>query len=227
MESLDMLANNIANAGTDGYKGDREFYNLYVSADAAGEVLPSTMPLIERPWTDLSQGSLRVTGNSLDLALSGKGFFAVNGPSGPLYTRNGAFRITQAGVLGTSEGYSVRGAAGRPIPLQPGQPVDVAADGTVSQNGQAMGRIELADFTAPDALAKQGANYFTAARGVQPSRAAADVQQGKLEGSNVGAAESAVRLIAVMRQFEMLQKAVGIGAEMNRKAVEEVARVGA
>jgi len=81
MESLDLLANNIANATTGGYKSDREFYSLYSAPEA--ESL-STMPVIERPWTDFSQGSLRRTGNPLDLALSGKGFFAVTGPAGPL-----------------------------------------------------------------------------------------------------------------------------------------------
>src|SRR5947208_8328714 len=86
MESLDMLANNLANAETGGYKTDREFYNLYVAPEAAAGESPTTMPLVERPWTDFSQGTIRQTGNSLDFALSGKGFFAVDGPTGPLYT---------------------------------------------------------------------------------------------------------------------------------------------
>src|ERR1700690_2723679 len=78
MESLDMLANNLANTETGGYKTDREFYNLYVSAEAAGlgDGPAATLPVIERPWTDFSQGTLRATGSPLDLALSGKGFFA-------------------------------------------------------------------------------------------------------------------------------------------------------
>ena len=84
MESLDMLANNLANTETSGYKTDREFYNLYQSADAAEGGGEATLPVVERPWTDFSQGTLRVTGGSLDLALSGKGFFTVDGPSGSL-----------------------------------------------------------------------------------------------------------------------------------------------
>src|ERR1035441_9693053 len=80
MESLDLLANNIANASTGGYKADREFYSLYVAPETAGNDSPSTMPLIERPWVDHAQGALRSTGNPLDVALSGKGFFSVNGP---------------------------------------------------------------------------------------------------------------------------------------------------
>src|ERR1700758_5179085 len=91
MESLDLLANNVANASTGGYKADREFYSLYVAPEAQGSDAASTMPVIERPWTDLSQGLLQPTGNPLDLALSGNGFFTVQGPGGPLYTRNGGF----------------------------------------------------------------------------------------------------------------------------------------
>src|SRR5580704_6915387 len=100
MDSLDMLANNLANGSAGGYKADREFYSLYVAPEAAGSVPDAdTLPVIERPWTDFSQGELRPTGNPLDVALTGKGFFTVAGPSGPLYTRNGAFRVLPAGQM--------------------------------------------------------------------------------------------------------------------------------
>src|SRR6185369_13956277 len=90
MESLDMLANNIANAETGGYKSDREFYNLYTSAEALaqGGEDASTLPVIERNYTDFSQGGMRATSNPLDLAIQGKGFFAVDSPAGVAYTRN-------------------------------------------------------------------------------------------------------------------------------------------
>src|SRR5690242_11527836 len=92
MESLELLANNVANASTGGYKADREFYSLYVAPEAEADPI-STMPVIEKPWIDLSQGVVRGTGNQLDVALDGKGFFAVDGPRGPLYTRNGSFHL--------------------------------------------------------------------------------------------------------------------------------------
>ena len=78
MESLELLANNVANASTGGYKADREFYGLYRAPEADSD---STMPLIERPWIDQSQGPLHATGNPLDVALSGRGFFSVKGPA--------------------------------------------------------------------------------------------------------------------------------------------------
>ena len=226
MESLDMLANNLANTETGGYKTDREFYNLYVSAEAtAGENgSAATLPVVERPWTDFSQGALRATGGALDLALSGKGFFAVDGPSGSLFTRSGSFRVSTAGSLVTTEGYPVRTVSGQSLSVQPTGAVEISPDGTVSQDGPTLGQLQIADFADTSSLVKQGISYFRSAAESQPA-SGAQVEQGKLESSNVGAAESAVRLVSVMRQFEMLQKAATLGSQMNREAVEEVARV--
>jgi len=226
MESLDMLANNLANTETSGYKTDREFYNLYVSPEATegGEGTASTLPVIERPWTDFSQGTLRPTGSDLDLALTGKGFFAVEGPSGDLYTRNGSFRVSPSGLLVTAEGYPLRTVSGGKLHVQSSGAIEVSAEGAVRQDGQSLGQLEIADFAEPAAVIKQGASYFRSTAPAQPA-SGTHVEQGKLEGSNVGAAESAVRLVSVMRQFEMLQKAVSLGSQMNSEAVQEVARV--
>src|ERR1039458_3221867 len=107
MESLDLLANNSANSSTSGYKADREFYSLYVAPEAQDAGSSTTMRVVESPWIDLAQGTLRPTGNSLDLALSGKGFFSVDGPNGTLYTRNGNFRLNTTGKLVTADGSPV------------------------------------------------------------------------------------------------------------------------
>jgi flagellar basal-body rod protein FlgF len=227
MESLDLLANNVANASTGGYKADREFYSLYVAPEAAGDDSLSTMPVIERPWVDHSQGNLHATGNPLDVAISGKGFFSVNGPSGPLYTRNGSFRLAADGKLTTPDGYPVRDPQGAPLTLQSSRPIEISRDGTVTQDGAVIGKLEVVDFTSNAGLTKQGANYF---RATDPAVAPvpsvdASLQQGNLEASNTGSAEAAVRLVSVLRQFEMLQKAVSIGTDMNKRAIEEVAKV--
>jgi flagellar basal body rod protein FlgG len=226
MESLDLLANNLANAATGGYKSDREFYGVYRAAEA--ENSDSLMPNIDRHWTDFSQGALENTGNPLDAALAGKGFFAVDGPSGPLYTRNGGFRLSPTGRMITSEGYPVRATGGNALTLESGKRVEISADGTVRQEGRVIGQLEVVDFTSTASLGKQGRTYFRnldASSQPKPAEGTA-VEQGKIEASNTGSAESAVRLVGVMRQFEMLQKAVSLGGEMNRRAIEEVARVG-
>ena len=227
MESLDLVANNVANASTGGYKADREFYSLYASPEAADTDQAATMPVIERPWIDLAQGTMQPTGNSLDLALSGKGFFAVQAPGGALYTRNGSFHLAADGSLVTADGYPVSGVGGAVLRLQTSGKIEVSADGTVSQDGQIVGQLQVVDFPGSAGLTKQGNNFFRPA-GMSPAPAAdagTTVEQGKLEASNAGAAESAVRLISIMRQFEMLQKAAATALDMSKQAVEQVAKV--
>jgi flagellar basal-body rod protein FlgF len=227
MEALDMLANNMSNASTPGFKRDGEFYGLFEDAEAvAWGDGTATLPVIEKNWTDFAQGTLNVTGAQSHLALSGSGFFAVNSPSGTLYTRNGSFEVKPNGQVTTAEGYPVRLVGGNSLQVQPGG-FEVAPDGTVRQGNAVLGRLEVVDIPA-DALVKQGASLFrTSDPAGAPARAAnTEVHQGKLESSNVSSAESAVRLVSLMRQFEALQKAIGIGSEMNRRAIEEVARVG-
>src|SRR4051812_1978263 len=96
MESLDLLANNLANAGTHGFKRDQEFYSLYSGADSEDAMnggASSTLPTIEKQWTDFTPGTIQVTGNPLDIAIGGEGFLAVSGPNGTLYTRAGNLQV--------------------------------------------------------------------------------------------------------------------------------------
>src|SRR5262249_23695655 len=106
--------------------------------------------------------------------------------------------------------------------------IDISADGTIRQNGLVVGRLEIVDFSSTASLSKQGSNYLRVGDPtVKPlAPGGVSVEQGHLEASNTGSAESAVRLVNVMRQFEMLQKAAQLGADMNRQAIEQVARVG-
>jgi flagellar basal-body rod protein FlgF len=220
MESLDMLANNIANTGTIGFKTDKEFYGLY----------QQQLPVIQKQWTDFSQGTLTPTGNPLDLGLSGKGFFALNSPQGTVYTRNGQFQISKSNQLQTADGYTLRDTQnnGQPIVIDPGVPIEVDKDGVVQQSGQTVGQIEISGIDDPSkVLSKLGSSYFafsTQPAQIQPDPAT-QVQQGALEQSNVPVADAAVRLVGIMRQFEMLQKAMSVGADMDKQATDEVAKV--
>jgi flagellar basal-body rod protein FlgF len=234
MESLEILANNVANSGTAGFKSDREFYNLYVSQDAlegsadGARPDPSTLPVIERHWTDFGQGPLLPTGNALDLAISGKGFFAVDGANGPVYTRNGNFRLSASGQVITQDGQQVRIVRpdGKPAVLDPAAPIEVDKGGEIHQNGQVAGRLAIVEFDDSSKLAKLGSTYFKL-DGVNPKLAAlAEVHQRSLESANVPAGEAAVKLVSVMRQFEMMQRAITLGNDMNRLSIDEVAKVG-
>jgi len=222
MDSLDMLANNMANSGTAGFKTDREFYNLY----------EQSLPTVERQYTDFSQGQLLPTGNPLNAALNGKGFFALNAPSGVVYTRNGNFRVSTANQLETPEGYTLRNLLdnGKPISVDPKQSIDIAKDGTVRQGGQDLGQIEIAQPASPsDTLKKLGSTYFAlignnVTAPADGNSQDTEVLQGQVEQSNVPVADSAVKLVSVMRQFEMMQKAINLGTEMNKQAISEVAK---
>jgi len=227
MEALDLVANNLANTTTGGFKLDREFYTLFTAADNDAEGAATRLPLIQKQWTDFSQGMLTPTGNALDLALSGKGFFAVNGPNGPLYTRNGSFQLSPSGQLTTAEGYAVRDTNGQPIQTSSQDPLEITPDGSITQSGQSIGQLQVVNFQDSSVLQKMGNSYFlpTDPKTVPAAVADTTVQQGKTENSNVAPAESAVRLVGLMRQFEMLQKAITITSDMNKQALTEVARV--
>ena len=224
-----MLANNLANASAPGFKADREFYSTYlapdVPAESPGDDIGSVMPVIERQWTDYSQGAIVPSGNPLDVALKGTGFLVAISPGGPLLTRAGNFRLSPQGDLQTQNGFKVRGKDGKPIHVDPLRPVEITPDGEVRQEGQTLAQIEVVDVKDVTNLSKHGMNYFTfSSTGVTP---ATDLrfEAGSLETANFQPAESAVRLVAVMRQFEMLQRAVNIGADMGRRIVDQVAKV--
>ena len=236
LESLEMLANNIANASTAGFKADREFYGLYMSADAAqslaenGRPSPTDIPEIEHHWTDYSQGTLTGTGNPLDLAIAGNGYFELSTSGGTRWTRNGSFSIGLSGKLETQNGdpLSVTPPPGREFKLDPNLPFKISKNGDIVQAGQTLGRIVLkSPRDSQIVLEKAGTSYFKTDTTSSPIDVTGSaIEQGFLETSNLSMADSAVRLVSVMRQFEMLQKATALGSDMNKKAIEEVGRAG-
>jgi flagellar basal-body rod protein FlgF len=221
MESLDLLAHNLANATTTGFKADRELYR-----QAGGAEDSPVMPVVEGRWTDHSQGLLVSTGRELDFALNGPGAFAIKGPNGPLYTRDGSFRLSKEGKLLTRHGYEVeiRTPPQRPFRADPNSPFEVAADGAIRQRGELLGTLRVVEF-APGVQEKLEGNYFSFSSGQPIDAKNTVIERGHLEQANVAPAEMAVRLVNVMRQFEMLNRALSFGADMNRRAIEEVARV--
>jgi flagellar basal body rod protein FlgG len=227
-ESLDLVAHNLANASTAGFKADHELYQQYVGEEAYNPLGPETVsPVVEGHWTDLSQGALQYTRDPYHFALSGPGYFTIKGPSGPLYQRSGDFHLSKEGRLVTREGLEVdvRNASGQPVQIDHRQTLTVGADGSLRQGNAVIGRFFIADFSPGVSFEKKAGNYFSFSA-PQPMEARnAEVHQGALEQSNVDPAKQAVRLMTVMRQFEMLTRALTIGGEMSKKAVDEVARV--
>ena len=233
MESLDLLANNLANSSAPGFKADRERFSLYL-ADASAEsqevatgVPQPFLPVIESNWTDTSQGQLKATGNAGDLALVGPGYFQVNTPDGPLFTRDGRFSATQTGQLVNANGYQFASDNGKPLQIDPALPVEVDSEGVIRQQGTEVGRLKITDWNPELSNERRAGGYFRlngdSLSGLQKSKA--QVQQGFQEQANFNPAEGSVRLIEVLRQFESLEKAAQIGEEMSRHSVEDVARI--
>jgi flagellar basal-body rod protein FlgF len=193
---LDTLAANMANASTAAYKKDALAAEL---AAPGGEALIKTSS-----YTDLSQGELVKTGNPLDLALEGEGFFAVGEGDGAGFTRDGRFRVDASGRLITASGLAVQGRGG-PIILDPSMDAEVAADGSVNQGGRAVDRLKVAGFKDSALLSKGGDGLF---RGGEPVDGAAAVRQGFVESSNVKLVEEMASLMRLMRGFESVQKAM-------------------
>lgn len=229
---LDSIANNLANVGTNGYKrGGVVFEDLMYDnlrqAGAAGSdqtQLPTGLQVglgtrVAASTRNFAQGNLQNTGNNLDLAVKGAGFFQLQLPDGSTaYTRDGAFQVDPNGQVVTAGGHALQ----PPITIPPNaQTVSVAADGTVAVTlpGQAapqqLGQIQLATFVNPAGLEPRGGNLFaeTAASGT-PNTAApgtdghGSVLQGYVEGSNVNVVEELVSMIATQRAYELNSKAI-------------------
>jgi len=234
MESLDLLANNLANTSAPGFKADRERFSLYLSdasaeaqADGTG-VAQSLLPVIESSWTDTSQGELKHTGDAGDLALSGSGYLQVNTPDGPLFTRDGRFTVTQSGQVVSAGGFALASESGKPLQVDPTQSVDVDKEGMVRQQGVEVGRLRIVDWNSETPTDRRAGGYFhldsTALSGLQKS--SAQVQQGFQEQANLNPAQASVRLIEILRQFESLDKAAQIGDQMSSQTLQQVAHVG-
>ncbi|MBI2896006.1 MAG: flagellar basal-body rod protein FlgF [Deltaproteobacteria bacterium] len=230
--SLDVVANNVANANTTGYRGDRVAFQEALVRSGGNGAAPDCLRFVgvSQVRADTAQGALRQTGNPLDVALQGDGFFAVETPSGVRYTRAGAFVTDQTGMLQTMDGHAVlaREVEGeRTLPrirFPAGtREVVIATDGTVSADGVPIGRIKVVRFEQPNQLAKQGATLFVAGQGQPVADDETQVVQGHLEGANVNAVAGLNELITVSRSFESFQRVIQAFRELDSRTAREVA----
>lgn len=205
---LNVTSQNLANAGTAGFKKDIVAARPFAEHLAIGErALPVSLPLLSSV-TDSAQGRLAHTANPLDLALDGAGWFEVAGAEGPLYTRQGTFRIDSAGRLVTPAGLAVKGTSGE-IVLADGSP-RIDRQGRVYEGDRFVAQLRVARFADAAALAPVGGGLFRAVAGATEAAdaagEAAQVRQGFVEGSNVSTLPEMVRLIELVRRFESAQR---------------------
>ena len=217
-------ANNLANVSTNGFKADDVLFHELVQPPARALDRPRDITFMRDAGTvrDFSQGPLTRTEEPFDLALEGDGFFVVQGESGPLYTRDGAFRLNADGALVTREGRSVLNADGEPIVFDPrGRRPDIAADGTIRAGAANVGAIQVVAFADNRQLEKIGDNLFDA--GAQPPAPAnATVVQGALESSNVEPIRELTELILVSRAYQGAAKIISDTDELRRTALQRI-----
>jgi flagellar basal-body rod protein FlgF len=228
-QALDVVANNLANASTPGYRAEHNIFRSLL-ASASGHltsnlnVAINDFGILGGNQMDMTQGNLDRTGNDLDFAVQGPGFFTIQTTNGQFYTRNGNFQVSPQGQLITAEGDPVIGEQG--IIRIVGGPVNVSQDGTISVNGAVAGKMKLVEFPVGTALESAGKTYYSAPKDSATAATKSTVAQGMLEDSNVNPVGSAVELVSVQRYAEMMQRALKMfDSDINRIASDELPRV--
>jgi flagellar basal-body rod protein FlgG len=220
----EVLANNLANVSTPGFKLDDVALipGSQPSAQTGPEVIWSLGGHTLVQWTNFAPGPLVQTGRSLDVAIHGRGFLVVDTPGGPRYTRGGSLNVDGAGFLVTASGHQVQGEGG-PIAVASG-PVTITASGDVMAAGQRVGALRVVDFARTDRLVKQGEGLFASAE--EPTAATgSEVVAGSLEASNVNVVDAMVGMMTALRQYETAQRVLQSEDEVVRRASTEIGRV--
>lgn len=194
---MDVLANNLANINTPGFKADQMHFSEVLAGTAQASVQAGQ-------HMELTQGTVAKTGNPLDLAISGDGYFVVDTPEGDRFTRDGMFTLDAAGMLVTAQGRPVLGQGG-PIAIDANAgPVTVTNTGEVWANGAQIATLQIVDFDDPASLRKAGNNLLEGGDPVAVDNP--QVIQGAVEGSNVTAVREMARMIEISRAYETYQK---------------------
>lgn len=228
-QALELVANNLANLGTAGYRGQQATFRSLLAGggNVAGNPLNAVVNdfgVLGGSRVDLTPGNLTATGNPLDLAVAGAGFFSVQSPQGVVYTRNGGFHLTPSGQLATAQGDLVLGEQGA-MTLPQGS-VAVSADGTVSVDGAVIAKLRLAEFSPDTPLEAVGNALYAAPAGSALPPASSSIRQGMIEASNVSTVASVVQLIGVQRSAEMMQRALTLfDNQFNQTAAQDLPRV--
>jgi flagellar basal-body rod protein FlgF len=225
---MDTTANNLANLTTSGFKVEHVVSRSLSEKPAAAADSPQNISFADA-WTlqrDFATGPLEQTGNPLDFALEGDGFFEVQSKAGTAYTRDGQFGLDDTGQVVTRNGDPVMGEGG-PITLNPtGGPISVSREGSISQDGVAVGTLKVMKFQTPGALERMGSNLWKATD--EQPQPATDVRiaPGMVEGSNVNAVLELTEMIDISRQYTSVAKMISQADELRGMSIEKLAKVG-
>jgi flagellar basal-body rod protein FlgF len=236
---LDVVANNIANLNTTGYKADGSIFEEFLMPTASADHFPGSDRRISyvqdrATWHNFGQGPLQRTGGPLDVAIDGDGFLVVQTPRGQRYTRNGALQVNATGQLVTSAGDAVLGEAG-PIQFQnTDHDISINEDGTITvregtatTSDAARGKLRLVRFDGAVQLQKEGSSLFTAPAGATPQPAApkARVLQGSIEQSNVSGVAEMARMVEITRTYSQIASLLDQMHNQRTNAIDKLADV--
>jgi flagellar basal-body rod protein FlgF len=231
---LDVVANNIANINTTGYKADGSLFEEFLASAARSDPSSGRVSFVQDrgTWHDLSAGPIEKTGNPLNVAIDGNAFLVVQTQAGERYTRNGALQLNGNGELVTSDGNIVLGTAG-PIVFQPtDQQIQISADGTISvregttNTDSLRGALRLVSFDNPQQLRKGANSTFTAVGGAQPKPSTtARVIQGSIEKSNVRSMVEMSRMIEITRSYTDVANLLKLQSDLSQSAIDKLAEI--
>ncbi|QJR20560.1 flagellar basal-body rod protein FlgF [Pelagibacterium halotolerans] len=223
---MDVVANNLANINSTGFKAEAILFEEYVMPVASDRTFPSGSQQLSyvQDWAtmhDLAAGSMTQTGNPLDVALSGEGFLSVEGPEGTRYTRNGALEINSDGVLVTQNGFPVLSEGGNPIVFGPDETgISITAEGAISSSAGNKGKLAIVEFENPQELTRTGDTMF--AGGTPLAISTTRVVQGALERSNVSGVGEMTEMIRVTRAYSSLADLMNKQDELRRSAIQRL-----
>jgi flagellar basal-body rod protein FlgF len=223
-----VLAHNLANADTPGFRALRPvFAEVLQRQDAGAPPGGRQVAFVQdrATWREMDLGAMQVTGNPLDVAITGEGFFAVETPRGERYTRAGRFSLGEGGRIVDMEGNPVLNAEGAPIALAPNDTrIEILGDGTVRSENGALGRLRVVRFDDVQALRAEGDRLFEAAGADPVAIERPALRQGVLEGSNVRPILEMTRLTAELREFQFAAQFAEREGERLSTAVERILR---
>ena len=233
---LDVVANNIANVNTTGYKADSSLFEEFLTSGAHEDNFVGADRRVSyvqdrATFRDFSQGAPDQTKNPLDVAIDGSGFLVVQTAAGERYTRDGGLQLNGQGQLVTVAGDPVLGASG-PIVFQPtDHDINVTPDGTItvvegnSKTDSVRGKLRLVSFADAQKLLKQGSNLYSAGEGAAQPDAKSTVRQGFIEKSNVNAVAEMSRMIEVTRAYTQISTLLQQQSDLHKTAIEKLADV--
>jgi flagellar basal-body rod protein FlgF len=233
---LDVVANNIANVNTTGFKADGAVFAEFLQSRASAELFATPdrrMSMVQdrMSWHDMSQGTVQQTGGPLDVAIDGEGMLVVQTAAGERYTRDGGLQMNNTGQLVTAAGNPVLGTSG-PIVFQPtDHDINVSPDGTVTVlegNGRTdaiRGKLRLVAFPEAQKLLKEGLNLYAAGEGSPQPDLTSQVRQGFIEKSNVNAVAEMSRMIEVTRAYTQIATLLQQQSDLHKSAIEKLADV--